>query len=342
MRPISKKIMALSLTLTMTAGIFTGCGIKTDTPILGHIFGLSSDEIFKVDSLTCSDSEYKLLFMNYVNQYKKEFGGKIDWNANVDKDTTFKDYIMEKTKNDISIKYTMAAMAESEGIKLDKDDMEIVNDAAQEYYNSMSVEDKDYTGADLDTITGFYSTYYLADKVFNRVTENVEEQVSEEDARVVKIQYAKMTLGQHTEKEIRKQLNKLIKGVKKLTINFAQEAKQITEDDSVEKVLKKNEAKTVFEQEAFNVAKGHSSDIIQDGNDFYVIYCVDNYLKDETAANKNKIIEDKKNSLFKEKYDVFVKDTSIDINTSEWEDIVPEDVDSTSSYKLISIYNNTK
>ena len=90
------------------------------------------------------------------------------------------------------------------------------------------------------------------------------------------------------------------------------------------------------------MAKGHSSDIIQDGNDFYVIYCVDNYLKDETAANKNKIIEDKKNSLFKEKYDVFVKDTSTDINTSEWEDIVPEDVDSTSSYKLISIYNNTK
>ena len=44
--------------------------------------------------------------MNYVNKYKKDFGGKVDWNAKVDKDTTLKDFVMEKVKEDMTVKYT--------------------------------------------------------------------------------------------------------------------------------------------------------------------------------------------------------------------------------------------
>ena len=73
-----KKIAATGIAVTLTASFLTGCGIKSDTFILGKIFGLSSDEIFKIDDLTCSKSEYKLIFMNYVNKYKKDFGGKVD------------------------------------------------------------------------------------------------------------------------------------------------------------------------------------------------------------------------------------------------------------------------
>ena len=61
--------------------------------------------------------------------------------------------------------------------------------------------------------------------------------------------------------------------------------KQISEDDSATKVIKKNEATTTLEKEAFNVNKNQTSEIINDGNDYYLIYCVDNYMKDETAKN---------------------------------------------------------
>ena len=51
-----KKIAATGIAVTLTASFLTGCGIKSDTFILGKIFGLSSDEIFKIDDLTCSKS----------------------------------------------------------------------------------------------------------------------------------------------------------------------------------------------------------------------------------------------------------------------------------------------
>lgn len=335
-----KKIAATGIAVTLTASFLTGCGIKSDTFILGKIFGLSSDEIFKIDDLTCSKSEYKLIFMNYVNKYKKDFGGKVDWNAKVDKDTTLKDFVMEKVKEDMTVKYTIAAMADSEGIKIDKDDMRSINDVADKFYNSLSQSELEYTDADLDTATVLYRNYYLADKVYNRVTEKVDETVSEEDARVIKIQYIRMSSDNTAPDTIQKKLRSIAKKVKKGTANFEKEAKQISEDDSATKVIKKNEATTTLEKEAFNVNKNQTSEIINDGNDYYLIYCVDNYMKDETAKNKEDIIKKQKKALFQKEYNSFLKDSSYDFNTSEWEDIVPEDIKDLKLSNFFSLYGD--
>ena len=309
-----KKIAATGIAVTLTASFLTGCGIKSDTFILGKIFGLSSDEIFKIDDLTCSKSEYKLIFMNYVNKYKKDFGGKVDWNAKVDKDTTLKDFVMEKVKEDMTVKYTIAAMADAEGIKIDKDDMRSINDVADRFYNSLSQSELEYTDADLDTATVLYRNYYLADKVYNRVTEKVDETVSEEDARVIKIQYIRMSSDNTAPDIIQKKLRSIAKKVKKGTANF--------------------------EKEAFNVNKNQTSEIINDGNDYYLIYCVDNYMKDETAKNKENIIKKQKKALFQKEYNSFLKDSSYDFNTSEWEDIVPEDIEDLKSSNFFSLYGD--
>lgn len=52
-----------------------------------------------------------------------------------------------------------------------------------------------------------------------------------------------------------------------------------------------------WKKEAFNVNKNQTSEIINDGNDYYLIYCVDNYMKDETAKNKENIIKKQKGTI---------------------------------------------
>lgn len=335
-----KNIAMLGMVCVMSITMFTGCKVSSDTPIIGKILGLNSDEIFEVDNLICSDDEYKMVFMNYINKYKNDFGGKIDWNAKVDKEITLKDFLMEKVKEDITVKYTMSAMAETERVKMDKDDMESINSAVDEYYQSLTDEEKEYIHSDIDVVAKVYSNYYLADKVYNKVTESVGENVSEEDARVIKIQYIKMSTGSKTEAEITSEFRTLAKAVKAKKKNFAQEAKQLSEDDSIERILKKNEAKTEWEKEAFNVKKDSISGLIKDGDACYLIYCVDNYMKEETTANKEEMIENEKKAAFQKEYDSFLKEVDYDFNTSEWEDIVPEDVEGTKSNNFLEIYNN--
>ena len=149
-----KNIAILGLVGMISATLFTGCKVSSDTPIIGKILGLHSDEIFEVDDLICSDNEYKLVFMNYVNKYKRDLG-----------DTSLRDFLMDKVKEDITVTYTLSAMAETERVKLDKDDMKIINSATEEYYESLSDEEKEYIGSDFDVVAAVYSNYYLADKV---------------------------------------------------------------------------------------------------------------------------------------------------------------------------------
>lgn len=335
-----KKIAVLGLTAVMSATLFSGCKVSSDTPILGKILGLHSDEIFEVDRLVCSDNEYKLVFMNYVNKYKKDFGGEINWEAQIDKDTTLKDFIMEKVKEDISVKYALSAMAETERVKLDKEDMKSINGMVEDYYGSLSEEEKEYFDSDMDVVISVYTNYYLADKVYNKATETVGDDISEEDARVAKIQYIRMSSENTSETEIVSKLTSIAKDVNAQKKDFAREAKQLSEDDSVERIVKKNEVKTKLESEAFNVKKEKTSKVIKDGTDYYLIYCVDNYMKDETTANKAEMIKSAKKAVFKKKYDSFLKDTDYDFNTSEWEDIVPEDVENTKTSSLLEVYAN--
>lgn len=335
-----KNIAILGLVGMISATLFTGCKVSSDTPIIGKILGLHSDEIFEVDDLICSDNEYKLVFMNYVNKYKRDLGGKIDWDVKVDKDTSLRDFLMDKVKEDITVTYTLSAMAETERVKLDKDDMKIINSATEEYYESLSDEEKEYIGSDFDVVAAVYSNYYLADKVYNHVTDSIGDDVSEEDARVAKIQYIRMSTDHHSAAEIESTLTSLAKAVNNNKKDFSKEAKQLSEDDSVEKIIKKNEARTKLEKEAFQVQKEKTGKVIQDGKNYYLIYCVDNYMKDETAKNKETIIENEKKDVFRKEYDTFLKEVDYDFNTSEWEDILPEQTEGTRSSNFLEIYSN--
>jgi hypothetical protein len=103
--------------------------------------------------------------------------------------------------------------------------------------------------------------------------------------------------------------------------DFSREAKQYSNDDTIERTIKKSEASKKYELEAFNLGKGKISNIIQDGNDYYLVYCVDNYMKDKTSENKQDMVELAKEQVFKEQYSKFMEESENDFNNDEWKKI---------------------
>lgn len=102
---------------------------------------------------------------------------------------------------------------------------------------------------------------------------------------------------------------------------FSREAKQYSSDDTIERKIKKSEASAAYEITAFQLTKGKVSDIIEDGNNYYLVYCVDNYMKDETAANKQEMIENAKEQIFNEQYNKFIGASDCDFNNNQWKKI---------------------
>lgn len=337
------RLIAMGLMVTMALTSLTACDIKSDSPIVGKLVGLKSDEIFKVGELICTTPEYMLVLMNTQNQYKNDLGQTVDWNIKVQENTTLKDFLMKKVKDEISLKYTLAEMAKTNNVSLTEEEIAEIAKASNEYFSAMSSEEKDYTGAEAEDVQNLYSNYYLAEKVYSKLTENVAEKISDEEARVIKIQYIRMNTSKNKADEIKSTLKSVVDLVNGGYQQFSGQAKQYSEDSSIEKVLKKNEiSDKKYEIEAFKLNDKEISNIIQEGNDYYLVYCAEGYLKKETESNKQKIISQAKKEYFDKKYSTFLESVETDFNNRAWKKLDLSNDNNVKSINLITTYETIK
>ena len=200
-------------------------------------------------------------------------------------------------------------------------------------------EEKDYTTATEETVETLFTNYYKAKKAYNTLTANVGEEISDEEARVIKVQYIHIDTTKTKTNKATKQLEEVISLVNGGYQTFAKEAKQYSDDELVTKTIKKNEATQDYEIAAFDLANEEMSSIITQDDGLYLVYCENSYLKDETAQNKSAIIESTKNSAFSKVYDNYISDVKSDFNTSAWDDIALPDGENMVSTNIMDVFD---
>ena len=336
------RFIALGMAVALSVSALSGCGVKSDTPIIGKIVGLEKDEIFKVEDLICKKSEYSLLFMDMQMKYKTDFGGSVDWQAKIDNTRTLEDFVRDKTKEDITARYTMASLAKSRGVTLTANEQKAVEEAATKYYETLGAAEKDYTSATLEDVKNLYTNYMLAEKLYNGLTEHIGENVSDEEARAIQIQYIRISVDKYKKSKVKSIFQDITDLVNGGYQEFSREAKQYSQDETNELILKKNEAIAKFEKEAFKLSDKEISNLIEDGNNYYLLYCVNSYLKEETQANKNKIIQSLKQAEFDNQYQAFLNTADTDFNTTVWENIAISDNAEIKANTLMTYYKSMK
>lgn len=336
---MKKKIVALGLVVALSVSSFTGCSFNSKTPVIGKIVGLGSSEMFKIDKEVCSKQEYMLVLMDTAGTYKADFGGKVDWNAIVSDNQTLQSYVMQKVKEDITVQYTLASMAKERNISLSTDESSMIKTKVAEYYKSLTSQEKEYTGASQENVESLYKNYYLADKVYDALAAEADAKISDEEARVMKIQYIRMNTDNTKEDKIKSTLKTVTDLVKGGYQTFAREAKQYSEDNVFEKILKKNEATKTYEKSAFNLSNSEISSIIHDGKDYYLVYCVNSYLKTETEKNKEEIIKNAQQTYFNHKYSKYLKDIDVDFNDDQAKKIKLSTDENVKAVNLMTVYN---
>ena len=184
-----------------------------------------------------------------------------------------------------------------------------------------------------------YKNYYLADKVYDALAAEADAKISDEEARVMKIQYIRMNTDNTKEDKIKSTLKTVTDLVKGGYQTFAREAKQYSEDNVFEKTLKKNEATKTYEKSAFNLSNSEISSIIQDGKDYYLVYCVNSYLKSETEKNKEEIIKNAQQTYFNDKYSKYLKDIDVNFNDDQAKKIKLSTDENVKAVNLMTVYN---
>ena len=304
MRKKKKRILTGILAMTLLLG---GCNIGGREVV---ITGLGSQDVFRIGGESCKLTEAKVYLANYQNIYGKSYGIDL-WEQGFHKDK-LTEYIKEIALSEMCRIVCMDLLALEQEISLSEDEKQKIENAAKEYYQSLTEEEKEFTEASQSDIEAMYEDYVLADKVYRSLTAGIDAEVSDDEARIMEGMqiYVK---GKKNAKEVEQ---KLAAGE-----DFAAVASNYNKKPVIEITFGRGELPIEVEKAAFELDNEEISSCIEAEEGYYFIKCINKFNEELTDANKFKIVETREKAAFDDVYEEFVSGLDSKLNTEVWEDI---------------------
>ena len=298
--------------LTACAGALsmalTGCQIGNKDIVVSGT--LSSRQVFTLDKSACSLKEAKVYLANYQNIYGTAY--TIDLWQHDFGDASLLEYVKDITLEELTRVYTMDLLAQSQEVTLSEDETAKVAEAAKEYYASLSEDETAYMDVAEADIAEYYTHYALAQKLYHSLTNGVNEEVSDDEARVMEIMQIYVT----DEDRAHEVEQKLAQGD-----DFASVANNYNELSAIQVTVSRDDLPDEVEEVAFQLDDNAVSGMIAAGNGYYFIKCLNKYNEELTEANKSNIVEKREKEAFDDVYNEFVASLSSRLNTDLWDGV---------------------
>ena len=292
--------------------------------------GFAEGEVFRINTLSCSKSEMNIYLTNMANAYEATFGEQI-WTTSAG-NTTIEDAFKETVLAKVTRIKVLNLMAKEEKISLSGDEKKSLKKAAKAYMKTLSKNEKAELGADEDLVFQMYSEYALAEKVYNSIVDEVNFEISDDDARSITVQqifiktYHEDTHGRLTDysdaaKAEAKERALAIREKAVTESDFESLCALYNEEDESTHTYRRGEMPEAYENVAFALEEGEISYVITTDDGYYIVKCISTYERKATNENKEAIINEAKRKAFEEKYNEFLPNVIANINEKEWENI---------------------
>ena len=292
--------------------------------------GFAEGEVFRINTLSCSRSEMNIYLTNMANAYEATFGEQI-WTTSAG-NTTIEDAFKETVLAKVTRIKVLNLMAKEEKITLSGDEKKSLKKAAKAYMKTLSKNEKAELGADEDLVYQMYSEYALAEKVYNSIVDEVNFEISDDDARSITVEqifiktYHEDTHGRLTDysdaaKAEAKERALAIREKAVTESDFESLCALYNEEDESTHTYRRGEMPEAYENVAFALEEGEISYVITTEDGYYIVKCISTYERKATNENKEAIINEAKRKAFEEKYNEFLPNIIANINEKEWESI---------------------
>ena len=280
----------------LTAAALTGCGI-------------GKKNVFKIDKEACTVSEAKVFLVNYQNQYADLYGVNL-WES--DQKENLEVYIKNLTVTKLAEIYTMDLIAEDKGLTLTEAQMSQAEDAAKEYYKTLNDAEKKYFGISEKELADLYERYAAAQMTYQSLTENIDQEVSDAEAQVMKAQQI-FVKSEDTAKKIKQQLDN--------GEDFVQLASSYNEAAKTDINLDKSQLEEENQEDIFALKDNQISGITAEDNGYYIFRCVKSYDAELTEKNKEKVLKSRMEAAVNSTYDTYVKEADSRFNEEIWKNV---------------------
>lgn len=328
MRRKFNRLIALCLATSLAAVSLTGCKVG-NTQIRLESSGLSNHKsVFVINDYKCSPKMAKLYLSNYRNLYGSAYGMDL-WQYDFG-DASLEDYVKDVTLQELSRIVCMDLLAEKQQMSLTDEENNLVKQAAQEYYDSLSDAEKSYMDVHETDILEAYENYALAEKLYQTLTQGVEEEVSDDEARVIRVQQIYVS-DEQTAKKVQKLLND--------GDDFASVAGTYNEKGKVETTVARGDYPQDVENIAFNLDNDAQSDMIVTDDGYYFVKCLNKFEEQLTQDNKSNIRIKREKEQFEDTYQEFVDSSTFELNEALWSSITLDDTSDIQTDSFFDVYD---
>ncbi len=317
----------------------------------GLFSGFAKNELFRVGEVSCTVPEYMVYLTNTQNQYEHVYGKEI-WNMALG-DITLEENVKDTVLAKIAQIKTMTLMAENKELTLSEETEGKVQEAAKEYFESLSETEVAVLAVDQEIIAGLYREYVLADMVYKQIVDSVDPEISDDEARTITVdqihmktytidsQGTRMEYSDTMKAEVEEDMYDIHEFATVDGRDFTELANKYNEADTVRWSFRKGEVDPAIEAAGFMLSTDQVSEVIETADGYYLLKCISTYDKEQTDANKQLIISQRKNEAFGEEYDAFVESLSKKINEKLWVEITllqDENVDTDDFFEIYKKY----
>ncbi len=339
-----KRLYALILVGVLTFSMW-GCGddeSEDDKDDSSKAVEVEQDKNDVVDGKIVNDAvmltvgEYEVTYsevMVYVNMIKGKYEplfSEYIWDFEVDEDKKFEDLAKEEIINQIIRLKVMRAKSIEEGIELSEDEKLEIEDSAAEYLTQITKEQQKMYGINIDIITTIYEDNFIARKLFDVVTADVDMKVAKEDAHTVTVKQfvsvykgrdkaGNVLKGSKEEKDAAKlEANKAFDQIVKNKNDFQSYALNHSDSEEIVVSISKGELDENIEKVVFSLKEKSTSAILDMGEGYYFFECIDADDEKAREEREDEIVKERQNDAFSKEYDEWLRKTEVYIVTELW------------------------
>ena len=300
-----------ALAVALTALFLSGCKIgNTDVAVNG---GVGGRQVFQINDSSCGVKEARVYLINYQNIYGTAY--TIDLWEHDFGDHSLEEYVKAVTLEELVRVYCMDLLAQSREMELTDEERAKIALAAEEYYASLTEEEIDCLDVSEADISEYYTRYAMAQKLYHSLTNEVNGEVSDDEARVMEIMQIFVSDGAKAA-EVEAKLGD--------GDDFATVAGNYNELSAIQVTVSRDDLPDEVEEIAFAMDDNQVSAMIPVENGYYFIKCINKYDRDLTEENKATIVEKREKEAFDDVYNAFVSSLETNLHEEVWSELAPQ------------------
>lgn len=305
-------------------------------------------EVFRIEKSSCMLPEILVYLLTAKDQYENVFGAEI-WQKDLE-GLTLEEQVKDTTLSRIAQIKAMNLLAEKYNVKLDGEEQRNVEKAAETFYDSLSEKEITAIGADVPLIRQLYTEFAVANKLYNFITGDINPEISDDEARTITVKHiliktyslnedgSKLEYSEEKKEDALRRAETVLRELE-AGADFDEMAELYNEDTDVEYSFGQGTMPVAFEEAAFNLDTEQISEVVETEYGYHIIKCTSTFNREETDANKIKIVEKRKSEAFDQVYSQFLDTLTSKLNEGLWESVSLSEFDGMDTTNFFDVYN---